>query len=81
MVQVLLQWFEDTRPLTERKFCAWMPECPRVGDTVHIPLDSRDWRGNYSGTPGEENSIAKQVNRVAWTCDETAHWHAEVWLR
>ncbi|QDH91693.1 hypothetical protein SEA_PHRAPPUCCINO_15 [Mycobacterium phage Phrappuccino] len=77
MIQVLFYWYGDRAAGSRSKHWAWMPQVPAVGDTVHVPLEAPDEYGNTDS----ENSIAMEVHRIAWTCDGTAHWHAEVYLR
>lgn len=77
MTQVIFLWFEDGSIAHYRQHVAWLPECPAVGTTVHVPLGESDERGRTD----MENSQAMEVHRVAWTCDGTPTWHAEVQLR
>lgn len=74
---VLFLWFGEKAGGAQSKYWAWMPECPAVGTTVHVPLDEPDARG-YTDL---ENTKTMDVWRVAWTCDGTPFWHAEVQLR
>lgn len=76
MTQVLFLWFEDGAGGSQSKQSCWLPECPAVGTTVHVPLGKPDWRGSTD----PEDSKAMEVRRVAWTCDGTPFWHAEVYL-
>lgn len=49
-----------------------MPVVPRVGETVHLPIE----------THGEPDSRAFQVTHVSWALDDPNHpgWHAEIGL-
>lgn len=77
MVQVYLIWYGEQQAWYRHKFVAWMPQCPRVGETVSVPQDEPDeW-----GFTDQENTKHMVVERVTWACNGTINWHAEVHLR
>jgi hypothetical protein len=77
MTGCLFLWYEDG-PCGARSH-RWeiLPECPAVGSTVYVPIGPV----NYRGESNLETAKAMTVERVAWTCDGTPYWHAEIRLR